>query len=69
MGSVTAAAAAPDLRGITVLVNSNSGPPFSHWDLLGYELFFELLQWVPSALLTTSRSVLQGQRKRQHRQR
>lgn len=50
---MAAAAAAPDLKGITVLVNVNSRPPISHWDLLGCNLFFELLQRVPSAVLTT----------------
>lgn len=31
MRSVTAAAAAPDLKGITVLLNTDSCPPISHW--------------------------------------
>lgn len=31
MRSVIAAAAAPDLKGITVLLNTDSCPPISHW--------------------------------------
>lgn len=31
MRSVTAAAAAPDLKGIMVLLNTDSCPPISHW--------------------------------------
>lgn len=65
MGSVTAAAAAPDLKGITVLANTSSRPPISHWTYWGVGCARSCWNGVPVG--TTGWVVQQRQRKRQCR--